>query len=583
MESKVPPPPGPPPGGGGGNPPPKKVGGPSAPPIPPAGGVPFPKPAVPMQQALSQKSAQKMPSSVAAAGQRAGAPSGSSATTNNERAISHLHPPPGGTMKSPAASWGSSMEPKPPPPPAFAGAPPPVPLPAANTQGGLVPAKRPTAAKKPPGGGGVPGSGAFGAPAMGNGASSKPFVPLPAGRLLPAGSGPPAAFPKANLAAKATTTGAPNNKTDAKKKPAMGASSVVNPNPFIPGKSLPLTAKQKSDAGFKTIMPPPAGKLVGNMMPMQTTATASSGKDAQTKKKQINASVANNANSATASGKKPPKKKATASSGANKVAKGKGTGSATTTALPTKLTNLPPNLTGDGKTNKAGASAKKGPAGGGAKGMAKSFVPGGGGKGPPPGVAGNGGAPSSSSAQNATNAARAGAAGSDGAQRKPPPAAASSNTPVASPGSNSAAGLEASAAGGGGDGGDAANLWNSTGRELKVEDALLYLDQVKLEFGDRPRIYNEFLEIMKNFKAQEVDTIGVINRVRRLFHGYNNLILGFNTFLPEGYKIEMRDLEPVFVGPGLPGTNQTPGFKPPPGPGGRVSARPDVAWCLEGG
>jgi hypothetical protein len=98
------------------------------------------------------------------------------------------------------------------------------------------------------------------------------------------------------------------------------------------------------------------------------------------------------------------------------------------------------------------------------------------------------------------------------------------------------------------------NVLHPTGRELKVEDALLYLDQVKLEFGDRPRIYNEFLEIMKNFKAQEVDTIGVINRVRSLFHGYNNLILGFNTFLPEGYKIEMRDLEPVFVGPGLTGT-----------------------------
>lgn len=92
-----------------------------------------------------------------------------------------------------------------------------------------------------------------------------------------------------------------------------------------------------------------------------------------------------------------------------------------------------------------------------------------------------------------------------------------------------------------------------TGRELKVEDALLYLDQVKLEFGNRPRIYNEFLEIMKLFKAQEVDTVGVIHRVRTLFRGYNNLILGFNTFLPEGYKIEMREgLGAVFVGPGLP-------------------------------
>ena len=26
--------------------------------------------------------------------------------------------------------------------------------------------------------------------------------------------------------------------------------------------------------------------------------------------------------------------------------------------------------------------------------------------------------------------------------------------------------------------------------------------QVKLEFHDKPHIYNEFLEIMKNFKAQ---------------------------------------------------------------------------------
>ena len=63
-------------------------------------------------------------------------------------------------------------------------------------------------------------------------------------------------------------------------------------------------------------------------------------------------------------------------------------------------------------------------------------------------------------------------------------------------------------------------------RELKVEDALLYLDQVKMEFGDKPEIYNEFLDIMKNFKAQEIDTPGVIQRVSQLFHGYNKLILG---------------------------------------------------------
>ena len=35
--------------------------------------------------------------------------------------------------------------------------------------------------------------------------------------------------------------------------------------------------------------------------------------------------------------------------------------------------------------------------------------------------------------------------------------------------------------------------------------------------------------------------LGVIERVKNLFRGYNKLILGFNTFLPEGegYKIEI--------------------------------------------
>lgn len=49
--------------------------------------------------------------------------------------------------------------------------------------------------------------------------------------------------------------------------------------------------------------------------------------------------------------------------------------------------------------------------------------------------------------------------------------------------------------------------------------------QVKIEFSDKPEIYNEFLDIMKNFKAQEIDTPGVIQRVSTLFRGYNKLIL----------------------------------------------------------
>ncbi len=84
-----------------------------------------------------------------------------------------------------------------------------------------------------------------------------------------------------------------------------------------------------------------------------------------------------------------------------------------------------------------------------------------------------------------------------------------------------------------------ANAKSST-RQLKVEDALAYLDKVKTQFVNSPSVYNKFLEIMKNFKAQTIDTPGVIQRVSDLFKGHDNLILGFNTFLPPGFKIEVQ-------------------------------------------
>lgn len=34
-----------------------------------------------------------------------------------------------------------------------------------------------------------------------------------------------------------------------------------------------------------------------------------------------------------------------------------------------------------------------------------------------------------------------------------------------------------------------------------------------------------------------IDTVGVIARVKQLFKGHRDLILGFNTFLPKGYAI----------------------------------------------
>ncbi|KAM7222577.1 hypothetical protein V8F06_002071 [Rhypophila decipiens] len=70
------------------------------------------------------------------------------------------------------------------------------------------------------------------------------------------------------------------------------------------------------------------------------------------------------------------------------------------------------------------------------------------------------------------------------------------------------------------------------------QDALSYLDQVKVQFNEQPDVYNKFLDIMKDFKSQNINTPGVISRVSELFAGHPSLIQGFNTFLPPGYRIE---------------------------------------------
>ncbi|KAF9604331.1 hypothetical protein IFM89_005912 [Coptis chinensis] len=76
-------------------------------------------------------------------------------------------------------------------------------------------------------------------------------------------------------------------------------------------------------------------------------------------------------------------------------------------------------------------------------------------------------------------------------------------------------------------------------QKLTTTDALAYLKAVKDIFQDRRDKYDEFLEVMKDFKAQRIDTTGVIARVKDLFRGHRDLILGFNTFLPRGYEITL--------------------------------------------
>ncbi|KAL6865182.1 hypothetical protein ACP4OV_016333 [Aristida adscensionis] len=81
------------------------------------------------------------------------------------------------------------------------------------------------------------------------------------------------------------------------------------------------------------------------------------------------------------------------------------------------------------------------------------------------------------------------------------------------------------------------------GGRLTTNDALDYLKAVKDKFRDSRHKYNEFLEVMRDFKSNRIDTAGVIIRVKNMFDGYPDLILGFNAFLPTGYAIRLQDLD----------------------------------------
>ncbi|VVA94707.1 unnamed protein product [Arabis nemorensis] len=76
-------------------------------------------------------------------------------------------------------------------------------------------------------------------------------------------------------------------------------------------------------------------------------------------------------------------------------------------------------------------------------------------------------------------------------------------------------------------------------QKLTTSDALEYLKNVKDKVQDKREIYDEFLVLMKDFQAQRIDTSDVISKVKVLFKGHPDLILGFNTFLPKGFEITL--------------------------------------------
>ncbi|KAI3887198.1 hypothetical protein MKX03_022606 [Papaver bracteatum] len=71
-------------------------------------------------------------------------------------------------------------------------------------------------------------------------------------------------------------------------------------------------------------------------------------------------------------------------------------------------------------------------------------------------------------------------------------------------------------------------------------DDIAYLMAVMNKFQDKREKYDEFIQVLKDFKAKKMDIRDVKSRVIDLLKGHaDDLILGFNTFLPTGDGITL--------------------------------------------
>ena len=76
------------------------------------------------------------------------------------------------------------------------------------------------------------------------------------------------------------------------------------------------------------------------------------------------------------------------------------------------------------------------------------------------------------------------------------------------------------------------------------DDAMAFLERVRVVFSDRPFIYNSFLCVMKEFKQQTITADGVVERVKPMFKGHPDLLTGFNMFLPPSHRIAVDNSPP---------------------------------------
>ncbi|GAU51959.1 hypothetical protein TSUD_417450 [Trifolium subterraneum] len=77
--------------------------------------------------------------------------------------------------------------------------------------------------------------------------------------------------------------------------------------------------------------------------------------------------------------------------------------------------------------------------------------------------------------------------------------------------------------------------------QISLDQANMYLTEIKDAFKDDMGKFNEFLMSMRDFTTKRIDMVGLKSRVKELFKGHNQLLVKFNAFLPNEAEVEDED------------------------------------------
>ncbi|KFY65655.1 hypothetical protein V496_02424 [Pseudogymnoascus sp. VKM F-4515 (FW-2607)] len=71
-----------------------------------------------------------------------------------------------------------------------------------------------------------------------------------------------------------------------------------------------------------------------------------------------------------------------------------------------------------------------------------------------------------------------------------------------------------------------------------IDEAISYVHQIELRFVDRPDIYHTFHRVLEDVKCQPINNVEAVKSISELLAGHPDLLQGFQTYMPQGMRIE---------------------------------------------